>query len=127
MTRTAAEAFGPEITDRLAKMAIDLLCAAPEVATTQMTRVPAALVREGREILDDAGIDWRGLVRGRVAREREAAGDVRRRKLEREAAKRSSEDLRALLDRLDGSQAPLQIEVIEAELARRTPASTRPS
>lgn len=59
--RTIAAAFGPEVADRLAKWAIDALCEPPADIATYTTRVRADLVREGRDVLDDAGIDWRAL------------------------------------------------------------------
>lgn len=59
--RTVADAFGPEIADRLARWAIDALVEPPSTISTYATRLRASLIAEGRGILDDAGIDWRAL------------------------------------------------------------------
>jgi hypothetical protein len=59
--RTIAAAFGPEVADRLARWAIDALCEPPADIATYMTRIRADFVREGRALLEEAGIDWRAL------------------------------------------------------------------
>ncbi len=69
--RTVSQVFGVDVADRLAALAIDLACAAPENPTTHMTRVPATLIQETREALEAAGVHWRKHVRSRIAAERE--------------------------------------------------------
>lgn len=116
--RTVADAYGPEIADRLALLAIDLLCGAPETISTAMTRVPAALVSEGREILDDAGVDWRLLIRDRIARQAEAEDQRLAARWATQAKKRDTDYLERLLGRLP-AQAVAQRAAVEAELRRR--------
>lgn len=59
--RTITTVFGQKAADKLAAFAIDILCEPPADITTYSTRVPANVVREGRKILEDVGIDWRKL------------------------------------------------------------------
>lgn len=59
--KTVTEAFGPDIANRLAMWAIDVACYPPADISTFSTRVRADLIREGRQILDAAGLDWRAL------------------------------------------------------------------
>lgn len=70
VSKTAAEAFGPEIADELARWAIDALCMVPVSITTATTRLSARHVREGREILDRAGVDWPALTKAHFASRR---------------------------------------------------------
>lgn len=73
--RTVAEAFGPEIADRLARLAIDIACAAPSRDdSTHAARIPWSLIRETRAALEDADVDWKALTKAEEARRREAAG-----------------------------------------------------
>ena len=62
------DVFGRETTDRLAAWAIDTLTYPPAEIATYSTRVPAGEIRRGREILEEAGIDWRGLKEGQGKR-----------------------------------------------------------
>jgi hypothetical protein len=65
------EAFGLEAANELAALAIDIGCAAPERITTATTKVSARMMGELRDALDRAGVDWRKLVRARLAAELE--------------------------------------------------------
>jgi hypothetical protein len=71
MSRTVSDVFGQEAADRLAALAINIACAAPEHITTATTRVSARMMNELREAVEEAGIDWRALVRARIERQRE--------------------------------------------------------
>lgn len=116
--RSAADVFGREAVDRLALLAIDLLCACPEKIATGTTRVPASLVEQGREILDDAGVDWRLLIRDRIARQAEAEDQRLAARWATQAKKRDTDYLERLLGRLP-AQAVAQRAAVEAELRRR--------
>lgn len=116
--RTVSDTFGLDIANELAAIAIDLLCDAPARITTSDTKIKASLVAEGREILDLAGIDWRTLVGNRVDLEREAAGRVQTERIEREAGKRTTAELEALLARLDPADS-FRRAIIERVLAER--------
>jgi hypothetical protein len=59
--RTVAEAYGPDIANRLAMWAIDALFEPPTTITTFSTKMPAHVIERGRAILDEAGLDWRAL------------------------------------------------------------------
>lgn len=61
------EAFGTEAVEALALWAIDVLCEPPAEIRTYATKVPASRIRQGRDILERAGIDWRGLKAGHYA------------------------------------------------------------
>ncbi len=74
---TVSRNFGWETADRLAALAIDLACDAPEKIETHRTQIRARLVEETREAMETAGIDWRHLVRARIVREREQRAKVR--------------------------------------------------
>lgn len=67
-----AEVFGREAADKLARLAVDLLLSAPARIVTATTRVPAALIAEGREVLDDAKFDWRAFITEFDRQQREA-------------------------------------------------------
>lgn len=74
---TVAEKFGPDAADQLARWAIDALVEPPDRIDTATTRIPASLVREGRAILDAAGLDWRYYADKQRKRRRERAAEQR--------------------------------------------------
>jgi hypothetical protein len=74
--KTVSSEFGLPVADRLAALAIDLACDAPESPSTHDTKVRSALIAETRAALEEAGIDWRSLVRRRVADEQQARAAV---------------------------------------------------
>lgn len=86
MSRSASQAFGREIADRLAALAIDIACDAPERLVAHDTKVQARLIQEARAVLEDAGVDWKKLVRSRIAREIETYERVRAAELARRQA-----------------------------------------
>lgn len=71
---TVAETYGDEIADRLARWAIDCIVYPPEKIDTYSTRVPATTIRDGREILDDMGFDWRAFKNDQRVRRSEESG-----------------------------------------------------
>lgn len=75
--KTVAEAWGEEAANDLAMWAIDALMEPPTEIATFATRMPAHVIRRGREILDRAGYDWRAHKR---ARDGDAAAHNARRK-----------------------------------------------
>lgn len=115
MADTVSQTFGRRIADQLAALAIDLACDAPEKIATHDTKVRTALIQETRTVLAEAGIDWRALVRSRVAAESEARRSVYAEKLAVEASKRTTEELVRLLEKVDDVGRP----ILEAEIARR--------
>jgi hypothetical protein len=52
--------FSDVIVDRLARWAIDVSCD-PPVEVTRGAAISAERIAQGRQILEDAGIDWRNL------------------------------------------------------------------
>lgn len=116
--RSAADVFGREAVDRLALLAIDLLCACPEKIATGTTRVPSSLAERGREILDDAGIDWRVLIHDRISRQAQAEDERLADRWATQAAKYETDHLERLLGRLP-AQAVAQRRAIETELRQR--------
>jgi hypothetical protein len=44
-------------------VAIEIGCRAPQRISTYETRIPAAMVAEIREVLEEAGVDWRRIQR----------------------------------------------------------------
>lgn len=78
MKRTVTDTFGREAADALAAWAIDVLVWPPADIRTFATTLPADEIRRGRELLTDAGIDWRklksdGRSAGRALRETKRA------------------------------------------------------
>lgn len=67
--RTVAAVFGEDTADALARLAIDMLCEPPpdQSKYAYSTQLPWAMVREGREIMDNAGIQWRALKKSKVS------------------------------------------------------------
>lgn len=71
MARTVADAFGKHIADELAKWAIDALVNGelPERRGTHShaAKIPWTVIEQGRALLEEAGIDWRELLRRQQA------------------------------------------------------------
>lgn len=56
-----ADVVGEDAAEALACWALDALVAPPVRIDTATTRISAREVKRGREILEEAGLDWRGL------------------------------------------------------------------
>lgn len=67
--------LGRPVANALAAWAIDTLVLPPANITTGTTRVSATKVREGRAILEAAGIDWRALKGGDGRSQRASRAD----------------------------------------------------
>ncbi len=67
--KTVSSVFGVAVADELAALAIDLVCAAPSrEGQTHAAKIPWSLIRETRDALDRAGIEWKSITRAREER-----------------------------------------------------------
>lgn len=74
--KTITDVYGRGAADRLAALAIDILCDVPMKIDTHTTKVRAALIEEGRTIMELHGIDWRKLTQAQISGHRAAARRV---------------------------------------------------
>lgn len=61
--RTVASVFGEETSDKLARLAMDMLIEPPanQSKYAMDARIPWSMIREGRQIMEEGGIKWREL------------------------------------------------------------------